>query len=146
MRDFFIEVEFVLDGGEGAEEQIGGVGHDGSAARVDLVPGLELIEFSEGTIDGDSGTEILGVPDEGGGEVGLGEEFPVFGSMFGAEAGVGVSDGQTAEALAGKTVLAMQLNRSDSDIRGFVIHDISFRQSREVPKWEELVYTPVVFV
>jgi hypothetical protein len=77
---------------------------------VDLVPGLEFIEFAEGAVDGDGGAEILGVPDEGGGEVGFAEEPLVFGEVFGAEAGIGIRDGQTAEALAGKTVLTMELN------------------------------------
>ncbi len=58
-------MEFALDGGEGAEEQVAGVGHDGGAARVDLVPGLELIEFAEGAVDNDRGAEFLGVADEG---------------------------------------------------------------------------------
>ena len=36
-----------------------------TAARVDLVPGLELIEFAEGAVDNDRGAEFLGVADEG---------------------------------------------------------------------------------
>jgi len=66
-----IEMELVLDGGEGAEEQVAGVGHDGGAAGVDLVPGLELIEFTQGAIDNDSGAEFLGVDDEECSKVGL---------------------------------------------------------------------------
>jgi len=62
---FEFGMEFALDGGEGAEEQVAGVGHDGGAARVDLVPGLELIEFAEGAVDNDRGAEFLGVADEG---------------------------------------------------------------------------------
>ena len=68
---FEFGMEFVLDGGESAEEEIAGVGHDGGAAGVDLVPGLELIEFAEGTVDNDSGAEFLGVADEGCRQVGL---------------------------------------------------------------------------
>jgi len=70
-------MEFVLDGGEGAEEQITGVGHDGGAAGVDLVPGLELIEFAEGAVDNDRGAEFLGVADEGCSQVGLVEVLVV---------------------------------------------------------------------
>src|SRR5882724_7330106 len=50
---FEFGMEFVLDGGEGAEEQVAGVGHDGGAAGVDFVPGLEFIEFAEGAVDND---------------------------------------------------------------------------------------------
>ena len=95
-------MEFVLDGGEGAEEQVAGVGHDGGAAGVDFVPGLEFIEFAEGAVDNDSRAEFLGVSDEGGSKVGLVEVFLVLGGVFGAEARLGVGDGQKAESLAGK--------------------------------------------
>jgi hypothetical protein len=64
-------MEFALDGGEGAEEKIGGIGHDGGASGVDLVPGLELIEFAEGAVDNDGGAEFLVVADEGCSQVGL---------------------------------------------------------------------------
>src|SRR6266404_5945388 len=84
---FEFGMEFVLDGG--AEEEVAGVGHDGGAARVDLVPGLEFIEFAEGAVDNDSRTEFLGVSDEGGSKVGLVEVFLVLGGVFGAEAGLG---------------------------------------------------------
>ena len=70
--EFFVFwMEFVLDGGESAEEEIAGVGHDGGAAWVDLVSGLEFIEFAEGAVDNDGGAEFLGVADEGCSQVGL---------------------------------------------------------------------------
>src|SRR6266404_6499832 len=121
---FEFGMEFVLDGG--AEEEVAGVGHDGGAARVDLVPGLEFIEFAEGAVDNDSRTEFLGVSDEGGSKVGLVEVFLVLGGVFGAEAGLGVGDGQTAEALAGKTMLTMKLNRGSDDAGGSIIQGSSF--------------------
>jgi len=62
---------FPCDGGEGAEEEVGGIGHDGGAAGRDLVVGLELIEFAEGMVDVGGGAEFLDVADENGGEVGL---------------------------------------------------------------------------
>src|SRR2546428_1967852 len=62
-------VFFGVDGGEGAEEQIGGVGHDGGAARGGLVPGLELIEVPEGGVDVGGGAEFAAVTGEGGSEV-----------------------------------------------------------------------------
>jgi hypothetical protein len=123
---FEFGMEFVLDGGEGAEEQVAGVGHDGGAAGVDFVPGLEFIEFAEGAVDNDRGAEFLGVSDEGGSKVGLVEVFLVLGGVFGAEARLGVGDGQTAESLAGKTMLTMKLNRGSGDAGGFVIHGSSF--------------------
>jgi hypothetical protein len=43
------------DGGKGAEEEVAGIGHDGGAARSDLVAGLELVEFTQGMVDGASG-------------------------------------------------------------------------------------------
>ena len=87
---FVFGMEFFFDGGEGAEEEIGGVGHDGGAARGDLVAGLELVEFAEGMVDGDGGAEFLVVADERGGEVGLIEIFLASGHVFGAEAGGGI--------------------------------------------------------
>jgi hypothetical protein len=45
--------------GDGAEEQIANVGYEGVAAGVDLVSGLELIEFSEG-VETLSRTDDLG--------------------------------------------------------------------------------------
>jgi hypothetical protein len=72
------------DGGESAEEEIGGVGHDGGAAGSDLVAGLELIEFAEGVVDVCGGAEFLDVADENIGEVGLVEVSLAFGGVFGA--------------------------------------------------------------
>jgi len=66
---FADRIGFVFDGGEGAEEQVTGVGHDSGAARGDLVAGLELIEFAEGMVDVGGGAKFLDVTDEGGGEV-----------------------------------------------------------------------------
>ena len=63
--DWFVVV-FVLDGGEGAKKEAGGVGHDGGAARGDFVAGLELIEFAEGVVDVGSGAEFLDRADEAG--------------------------------------------------------------------------------
>jgi hypothetical protein len=39
------------DDGEGAEEEMGGVSHNGGTARSDFVTGLELIELGEGVVD-----------------------------------------------------------------------------------------------
>jgi hypothetical protein len=124
-------VNFLLDGGEGAKEEIGGVGHDGSATRGDPVVGLELIEFAEGVVDVRGGAEFLDVADEGGGEVGLVEVALVLCGVFGAEAGVVVGDGQTAKAASrGGAVLAMKRfgigDGAGGEARGFWIHESSF--------------------
>jgi hypothetical protein len=71
LDNLVLGMEFLFDGGEGAEEEIAGVGHDGGAAGVDLVPGLELIEFAQGAIDHHSGAEFLGVADKRCSQVGL---------------------------------------------------------------------------
>jgi len=84
---FVFGVELFFDGGEGAEEEIGGVGHDGSAARGDLVAGLKFIEFAEGMVDGDGGAEFLVVADQRGGKVRLIEILLTRSGVLGAEAG-----------------------------------------------------------
>jgi len=85
-----LELEAVIagDGGEGAKEEVGGIGQDGGTAGSDLVAGLELIEFAEGMIDGDRVAEFLDVADENGGEVGLIQFFVAVGSVLGAKAGI----------------------------------------------------------
>ena len=108
---FGLEVVIAGDDGEGAQEQVTGVGHDGGAARRDFVAGLELIEFAEGMIDGDGVAELLDVPDEGRGKVGLIEFFLVVCSVFGAEARVRLRDGHAATASAGGAMLTMERDR-----------------------------------
>ncbi|HKV61122.1 MAG TPA: hypothetical protein VJO16_04360 [Candidatus Acidoferrum sp.] len=49
------------DSGEGAKEEVTGIGHDGGAARSDPVTGLKLVEFSERMVDVDGGAEFLDV-------------------------------------------------------------------------------------
>ncbi len=61
---------FLLDRGEGAEEEVASIGHDGSAARGDAVLGLEEKEAGEEIVDGDGGTEFSETGDEFGGEIG----------------------------------------------------------------------------
>jgi len=77
-------MQFVFDGGEGAEEQVGGIGHNGGAARGDSVTGLEFVEFAKGAIDGDGGAEFLGLADDLGGDVGMVEVFLAQGGVPGA--------------------------------------------------------------
>ena len=49
---FVFGMEFVFDGGEGAEDQVARVGHDGGAARVDATFDLELEEAGEDLLSG----------------------------------------------------------------------------------------------
>jgi len=44
-------VVFVADGGEGAEQQVAGVGHDGGTARSDAVVGFEQEQPRKETVD-----------------------------------------------------------------------------------------------
>jgi hypothetical protein len=62
-------MEFVFDCGEGAEDEIGGISHYGSAAWGDAVFGLKAEEAGEEFADGDGGLEIGQSGGEGGGEV-----------------------------------------------------------------------------
>jgi len=147
-----LEAVIAGDGGEGAEEEIGGIGHDGGAAGSDLVAGLELIEFAEGMIDGDGIAEFLDVTDEGRGEVGLIEFFVAVGGVLGAEARVRIRDGHAAAASACSSMLTMERGRigiGDGYI-GLRVHGSSFRlcagmfhsdRSPNVPFWELLVHT-----
>ncbi len=41
-EDFVFGVEFVLNGGEGTEEEVTGVGHDGGATGVDAVGSTDI--------------------------------------------------------------------------------------------------------
>jgi hypothetical protein len=70
-EDFVFGVEFFLDGGEGAEKEVAGVGHDGGATGVDAVGGFKLEEAREEVVDGDGGLEFGETGGEGGREVGL---------------------------------------------------------------------------
>ena len=95
------------DGGEGAKKEVAGVGHDGGPAGSNFVAGLELIEFAEGMVDVGGGVKFLDVADENGGEVGLVEVTLVFGSVFGAKAGIQIGDGHATAAAARSALLTM---------------------------------------
>jgi hypothetical protein len=66
---FVIGMEFVLDGGEGAEEQIAGVGHAGGTARGDAIFGLKKKETGEELIDRDGGLEFGETGSKRGGKI-----------------------------------------------------------------------------
>ena len=103
---FVFGMEFVFDGGEGAEDQVARVGHDGGAARVDATFDLELEEAGEELVERDGGGEMGETVGEIGGEVGTFEADGAGGRVFGAETGGGVGDGMTATAAGAGVMLA----------------------------------------
>jgi hypothetical protein len=92
-------MEFAFDGGQGAEKEIAGVGHDGSTARLDAVVCLEVKEAGEEVIDGDGGLEFGETGDEFGGEVGGLVAFVPTAGMVEAEAGGRIGDGHAHRPL-----------------------------------------------
>jgi hypothetical protein len=51
-------VDFMFEGGKGAEEQVAGVGHYRSATRRNLALSLTKKEAGEEVVDGDGGLEF----------------------------------------------------------------------------------------
>jgi hypothetical protein len=106
LGDFVFGVEFFFDGGEGAEEEVAGVSHDGGAARVDAIFGFEMEEAGEEVVDGDGGFEFSETGGESGGEVSLLDTDDVGDSVFGADTGGGAGGSVTAASAGGSAVLA----------------------------------------
>jgi len=106
LDDFIFGVEFVLDGGEGTEEEVAGVGHDGGAARVDAVFGFEMQKAGEEVVDGDGGFKFGEAGGEKGGEVALLDTDGAGDGVFGANTGGDAGDGVTAATASGGAVLA----------------------------------------
>jgi hypothetical protein len=98
---FVFGMEFVFDGGEGAEDQVARVGHDGGAARVDATFDLELEEA---------------------GEVGTFEADGAGGRVSGAETGGGVGDGMTATAAGAGVMLAAWQVAGGARVDGWCVH------------------------
>jgi hypothetical protein len=119
---FVFGMEFVFDGGEGAEDQVARVGHDGGAARVDATFDLELEEAGEELVEGDGGGEIGETVGEIGGEVGTFEADGAGGRVFGAETGGGVGDGMTATAAGAGVVLATWQVAGGARVEGWCVH------------------------
>jgi len=103
----FLRVEFVFDGGEGAEKEVAGVGHDGAATGRDLVGGEEFVEFAEDVVDVRGGMELLDAADQRFGEV-AGVLFEANGGVAKAKAGLGVGDSHAAAASTGSAGGAMR--------------------------------------
>ena len=81
--DFILLLE--VDGGEGAEEEVTGVGHDGGAAGRDALLRLEKEKPGEEVVDRDGGLELGETGDELGGETGGMVAFVLAASVLGAE-------------------------------------------------------------
>ena len=105
---------FVFHDGDAAEEEIGGVGHDGAAAGRDAVLRQEKEEAREELVDGRGGSEFVQAGGEGGSQLcGFGA------GVFGAERGVWL--GKEAAALAiGEDLSAARL----VDTAGFSWSDV----------------------
>ena len=95
---FVLCIKFVFDGGEGTKEQVTGVSHDGAAAGRDFVACEEFVEFGEGAVDGDGGSEVVSVTDELGGDIGGVAILFVLRGVLEAEAGSGIGDKFAAAA------------------------------------------------
>jgi hypothetical protein len=106
----FFWMAFTLDGGDGVEEQVAGVSHDGGAARRDFVAGEEFVEFAKGAVDGDAGSEFLGVPNEPGSDVGGILFLFELGGVIGAEVASNVRDELAATEFAGAVLTVGKLS------------------------------------
>jgi hypothetical protein len=101
-----LRAAFVLDGGQGAEKEVTGVGHDGGAARGNAALRLEKEEAGEEVVDRDGRLEFGETGDEFGGETGgLVLLLPAAG-MLGTKGGERVRNGHAAAAVAGMVLAA----------------------------------------
>lgn len=89
----------MCEGGEGAKEQVTGVGHDGRAARGNTVLRLETKEAGKEVVDGNGRFEFGEAGDEFGGQAGDFVSLLLAAGMLGAEGGERIRDGHTAAAL-----------------------------------------------
>ncbi|OLC96428.1 MAG: hypothetical protein AUH86_09725 [Acidobacteria bacterium 13_1_40CM_4_58_4] len=78
-------MDLLVDGGEGAKEQVTGVGHDGGTARGDAILRLEKEKTGEEVVDRDRGLEFSETGDELGGEIGGMVALLLAARVFGAE-------------------------------------------------------------
>ncbi len=103
-----LKVIFIVDGGEGAQEQIADVGQNGGATRSDLVLGKEPVQFSQGIVDARRGLKVFGLAGKSCGEIGEFAVPPLEDGVTEAETGSGVRDGKAATATTGGAMLAMK--------------------------------------
>jgi hypothetical protein len=102
-----VRVEFLLDGGKGAEEEVADIGEDGGAAGGDAVVGEVAVEVAEGLVDACGGLEAVGVAGEDGGKLRVVLGLVMAEGVAEAEAGVGVGDGEATVPALGRAVVAM---------------------------------------
>jgi hypothetical protein len=136
------DAEFLHVDGEGAEEEIAGVGHDGGTARGDAVFGLEDEEFREEFVDRLGVGEFDGIACEDGAEVGdfggLGWEWRV----AEAEIGVRVGCGEAAASAVVEFVLTTGDGAGAIGVSGFAGFGVHGLTLSEKLKWCEGVCHP----
>ena len=101
-----VAVGFLVDGGEGAEKQVAGVGHDGSTARSDAVVGLEKEESRKESVEVRGGGEFGQLAGEVAGEIGSMAFFLAQLGMPEAEMRFWVQDAQAAATTGDGTMMA----------------------------------------
>jgi hypothetical protein len=101
-----LRLVFAVEGRYGAEELIGDVGEDGGTARRDAVLGDEQEKAGEEIVDVGGGVELAESGGEGVGKIGgRGAILRELG-VSGAEASVGLRDGEAAAGAVREAVLA----------------------------------------
>jgi hypothetical protein len=102
--EFVVRVEFVVDGGEGAEFEAGDISEDGGAAGGDAVLDEEAGEFGEEVVDLGGGAEVGGLVAEGCGEIGVGDlGVRMRGGVARAELRIGVAGEEAAAGAVWRT-------------------------------------------
>jgi hypothetical protein len=117
-----LRIEFTVDGGESAEQEIADVREDGGAARGNAILGEQAKEIGEGSVDLRGGVMVGELAKENSGEVAL---FVVLGAklgVLGAEAGGGVGDGVTATAVGAGVVLTTRQVIGGAGVGKFLVH------------------------
>jgi hypothetical protein len=97
---------FDVDGVEGAEEKVAGVGHDGAAARGEAVLGEEEQETGEELVDLGGGLELGEIAEEIGGEGGIGIAAGGTEEVAAAETGLRIDGFGATTATAGSAMNA----------------------------------------
>jgi hypothetical protein len=131
-----LRVEFVFEGGEGAQKQVAGVGHDCGATRGDAVLGLEQKEAGKKVVDRDGGLEFGKASDEFGSKAGGLVLLLLATGMLGAEGGERIGNGQAAAALAGM-VLAAAVGGSRRQMRSVDKTGVNRCGAHDVPRFSE---------
>jgi hypothetical protein len=97
--------EFLLDLGEGAEEELADVGECGGVAGRNAIVGEEGEEFSQDVVEVIGGLEVAGEGGELGADAVQFEELLFLASVDKAERGMGIETEHAALAAVGESVL-----------------------------------------